>query len=176
MVSGEAIRRWAGASNLRLFSPAPARCEAFFFGCCSLAVPILVAGSERKGKRFARRGRGQHATLAGVMMAPWLASTLLPCRTVQDQLPDRPPTGVRVRPSPIDAGLGGESRLAGLAVAEALRPALACSGPLRACHWPGMLRRRHGMRGQISPGVAGAGAVSFGPHVSEQLGSATRWD
>jgi hypothetical protein len=171
MVSGEAMRRWAGAPNLRLFFPAPARCEAFFWLLQPQGCAILVAGSERKGKRFARRGRGQHATLAGVMMAPWLASTLLPCRTAQDRLPDRPPTGVRVRPSPIDAGLGGESRLAGLAVAEALRPALA-----RACRWPGMLRRRHGMRGQISPGVAGAGAVSFSPHVSEQLGSATMWD
>ena len=52
-------------------------------------------------------------------------------------------------------------------------PALACSGPPNG---RALLRRRHGMRGQISPGVAGAGAVSFGPHVSEQLGSATRWE
>ena len=129
-------------------------------GCADFGCRV----GERKRKRFARRSRGKHATLAGVMMVPWLPSTLLPCRTAQDRLRDRPLAGARERPSPFDAGIGGERRLSKPRAGSG-GGALACSGPLLACTGPanGLAgsRRRRGRRGQISPGVSGAGGVSF---------------
>ena len=101
-----------GAGGLGPFLSRPGSVGGIFWllqpqGCAAFGCRV----GERKRKPFARRGRGKHATLAGVMMAPWLPSTLLPCRTAQDRVRDWPPAGARVRPSPIDAGIGGESRL-----------------------------------------------------------------
>ena len=110
MASGEAMRGRAALEFGPLLSR-PGSVSIFWLlqprGCADLGCRV----GERKGRRFARRGRGKPAILAGVMMAPWLPSTLLPCRTAQDQLPDRSPAGVSARPSAIDAGIGGESRL-----------------------------------------------------------------
>ena len=88
-------------------------------GCADFGCRV----GERKRKRFARRSRGKHATLAGVMMVPWLPSTLLTCRTARE------------RPSPSDAGIGGERRLSKPRAGSG-GGALACSGPLLACTGP----------------------------------------